>query len=171
MSHEMLFLSRTRTKPTADSGLTCWTEAKQSDEIKTESTWAATEHVGAESGCSSPSSGCKQGWPDQFQRCVRAQTHGVGVQEGPLFLHLGGTRRRVSAPTLSIPINHECPFKSTGRKLHFPHPRSAARSAASLSSTRITRLTPVVSSSQRSRIYMTKPGQEQRVRGRGGAPT
>lgn len=47
---------------------------------------------------------------------------------------------RVSMLTLSIPINHNSPFKSTGRKLHFPHPRSAPRSAASPVSILISRL-------------------------------
>lgn len=47
---------------------------------------------------------------------------------------------RVSMLTLSIPINHNSPFKSTRRKLHFPHPRSAPRSAALPVSILISRL-------------------------------
>lgn len=47
---------------------------------------------------------------------------------------------RVSKLTLLIPINHNSPFKSTRRKLHFPHPRSAPRSAALPVSILISRL-------------------------------
>lgn len=47
---------------------------------------------------------------------------------------------RVAMLTLSIPINHNSPFKSTRRKLHFPHPRSVPRSAALPVSILISRL-------------------------------